>query len=133
MSEFKFNKDFFNLTKQEQQDIIMFATVAAGGMGALIISKKMKENNILLRWLDRTDIDGWSFAHFTLHAALGYTFYPKFWVSSIWGFSWEQAEQYIGRSDPKYEYWIDDSQFDYVINHLGMITGMLIRKYLPRN
>ena len=86
-------------------------------------------DNFLNRILNKSDYDGWTFAHFMLHLGLGYTFYPKWWISTVWGFTWEQIESKLAEND---EYWVDSSEFDYLVNHAGLISGMLIRKYLPK-
>ena len=118
---------FLVFTNEEFNRLTKLMTVAGIGMGAVFINSKLKKKNIILVWLDKTDYDGWTFAHFLIHMAIGYSFPYKLYISPIWGYLWEQVERKVGQKDT---YWLDDSKYDYIINTLGAITGAIFAIFL---
>jgi hypothetical protein len=84
------------------------------------------DNEIIQKLADFLDEerDTWAIAHFLLHLTIGLKVKDsnKAIIYSIaWSLIWEQIEGTLG------EYWQDNGEDDYLINALGLASGLYLK------
>lgn len=103
-------------------------TIAGLGVGFVYATRTgdPATENIIVRTLDRTDFEGWDFAHLGLHFTITAMDYKNFSYSLFLSLVWELIEKLLAEDDP---YWDDDKDHDYKVNTIGMLAGMLYNVY----
>tara|TARA_B100000579_G_scaffold429169_1_gene440492 strand:+ start:330 stop:758 length:429 start_codon:yes stop_codon:yes gene_type:complete len=84
------------------------------------------------------EFDKWHITHIVFYALLGFLYPKTFYFTMFLGIIWEIIEFYIGYSKPKwvFDYWKNSTEWwfgrnsDIVVNLIGFIIGMKLRKVL---
>ena len=113
------------------QNLINLGILATGVIAFVAITRKDDplEDNIVVLTLNRTDFEGWDFAHFGIHFAITAMDYNNYPYSGLLSVGWEEVEKILAKDNP---YWLDDSEHDYKVNALGMLSGMAYNKFFVR-
>ena len=119
------------MSLKPNEKVLKLLAIAGLSVGFVYVTRKEDpaEDNIIVKTLNRTDFEGWDFAHMGLHFSITAMNYENYVYSLFLSLVWEFIEKLLAEDD---EYWKDDREHDYKVNTLGMLLGMLYNVYFVR-